>query len=93
MSKSPLLLGAAALLCAAGVPAIAQDSTTADQTTAAADASPPQPTEKEAKTLERCKRLTAAQRAQSSKCTDLMEKFGITEKKGSDLMRQQALGH
>lgn len=93
MSKLSLLSGAAALLCAAAVPAIAQDSTATDQTTATADASTPQPTEKEAKTLERCKRMTAAQRAQSSKCTDLMEKFGITEKKGDDMMRQQALGH
>lgn len=92
MSKSPFLLGAAVLLCAGAVPAIAQDSTT-DQAAATADTSAPQPTEKEAKELEHCKRMTAQQRAQSSKCTDLMAKFGIGEKKGGNLMGQQAMGH
>jgi hypothetical protein len=78
MSKSPLLLGAAALLYAAGIPAAAQDSTNT-QPNATADASAPQPTEKEAKILLRCKKMTAQQRAQSSKCTDLMKKFDISE--------------
>lgn len=93
MLKLPLLLGAAALLCVAGVPAVAQDNATTDQNAATADASTPQPTEKEAKELEHCKRMTAQQRAQSSKCTDLMAKFGIGEKKGGNLMGQQSMGH
>lgn len=93
MKKYPMLLSATALILAAGAPAFAQDNTTAsDPGNAAAAASPPQPTEKEAKDLARCKRMTAQQRAQSSKCGDLMAKFGIGEKKGDDLMSEQALG-
>lgn len=93
MKTSSILFAAAALMIASGGAAFAQDSATTDQTTATADAATPQPTEKEAKELEHCKRLTAQQRAQSSRCTDLMAKFGIGEKKGDSLMQQQAMGH
>jgi len=80
MRKSSILFGAAMLVLAAAAPVAAQDSAAAgNQAAATADTAAPQPTEKEAKALARCKKMTAQQRAQSSKCTDLMKKFSISE--------------
>lgn len=59
----------------------AAESTTADAA---------QPTEKEAKGLERCKKMTPQHRAQSSKCADLMKKFGIEERERNHMSESLA---
>lgn len=92
MRTSPILFGVALLAFAGAAPVSAQDSAAAaDQTTAPADASVSQPTEKEAKELDHCKKMTAQQRAQSSKCTDLMKKFNIDERQQDPMAK--GFGH
>lgn len=87
MRMSPLFLALTAFGCVAAVGASAQDATSpsTDQATA------PQPTDKEAKALDHCKAMTAQQRAQSSKCTDLMKKFGISEREQDPMSK--GFGH
>lgn len=86
MKTANVILGALGWALVATTPAVAQDTSNtaqADQTAVQTDQS--QPTDKEQKQLDKCKAMTSAQRAQSSKCTDLMKKFGITEAQGDPM--------
>lgn len=82
--KEVAILGAAIAVFAVTIPAAAQDAP--NRLDAAVVT--PQPTEQEATDLRRCIGMTPAHRAQSSRCTDLMARFALTDLQKRDLWRQ-----